>query len=155
MFEDSELSQPAEREQFLLLIDELGLSDRLTLRSNVPNAEMPYYYSIIGDSGGFLCCTSKVEGAPYAVLEAMSRRPVLTTDSDGVSTSVHHNYTGKFYVLGNIDHAVTEALELMKEPVLREQIRDQAKRHVEQRFQSAYLCDEFCRPASIDRVVNP
>ena len=64
----------------------------------------------------------------------MSRRPVLTTDSDGVSTSVHHNYTGKFYVLGNIDHAVTEALELMKEPVLREQIRDQAKRHVEQDF---------------------
>ena len=95
-------------------------------------------------------CAALPEGAPYAVLE----RPVLTTDSDGVSTSVHHNYTGKFYVLGNIDHAVTEALELMKEPVLREQIRDQAKRHVE-RFQSAYLCDEFCRPASIDRVVNP
>ena len=59
MFEDSELSQPAEREQFLLLIDELGLSDRLTLRSNVPNAEMPYYYSIIGDSGGFLSRTSR------------------------------------------------------------------------------------------------
>lgn len=135
MFEDPQLSQPVEREQFLSLIHELGLSDRLTLRSNVPNAEMPYYYSVIGDSGGFLCCTSKVEGAPYAVLEAMSCRcPVLTTDSDGVSTSVHHNLTGKFYVLGDVQHAVSEALELMRDSDLREQIRGNAMRHVQHNF---------------------
>ncbi|KZS48384.1 glycosyl transferase family 1 [Paenibacillus glucanolyticus] len=135
MFEDIQLSQPLEREQFLALIEELDLSERLTLRSNVPHAEMPYYYSVIGDSGGFLCCTSKVEGAPYSVLEAMSCRcPVLTTDSDGVSTSVFHNSTGKFYVLGDIQHAVAEALVLMNDRSLREQIRSHAKGHVEQNF---------------------
>jgi len=135
MFEDIELSHPTERAQFLSLIDELELSDRLSLRSNIPNADMPYYYSAIGDSGGFLCCTSKVEGAPYAVLEAMSCRcPVLTTDSDGVSTSVLHNLTGKFYKLGNVEHAVLEALELMNDAGLREQIRSQAMRHVQQNF---------------------
>lgn len=135
MFEDNQLSIPSEREQFHALIAELGLSDRLTIRANVPNAQMPYYYSIIGDSGGFLCSTSKVEGAPYAVLEAMSCRcPVLTTDSDGVSTSVYHNETGKFYVLGNIQHAVQEGLELMRNPGLREHIRTRAKNHVHESF---------------------
>ncbi|NMO95870.1 glycosyltransferase family 4 protein [Paenibacillus lemnae] len=135
MFEDNQLSQPAEREQFYQLIQELGLGDRLSIRSNVPNAEMPYYFSVIGDSGGFLCSTSKVEGAPYAILEAMSCRcPVLTTDSDGVSTSIFHNYTGKFYTLGNIENAVNEGLQLMQEQGLREQIRASAMSHVQQAF---------------------
>lgn len=135
MFEDNHLSVPAEREQFQQLIAELGLQNRLTVRANVPNGEMPYYFSVIGDSGGFLCSTSKVEGAPYAVLEAMSCRcPVLTTDSDGVSTSVYHNATGKFYTLGNIQHAVQEGLELMHNAALREQIRAGAMQHVQQAF---------------------
>ncbi|WP_376768255.1 glycosyltransferase [Paenibacillus alginolyticus] len=46
--------------------------------------------------GGSLYSTSKVEGAPYSILEAMSCRcPVLTSDSDGVSSAVIHNQTGK------------------------------------------------------------
>ncbi|GAB6930270.1 hypothetical protein JCM10914A_42530 [Paenibacillus sp. JCM 10914] len=135
MFEDIQLSQPQEREQFYTMIEELELSSVLTIRSNIPNADMPYYYSVIGDSGGLLCCTSKVEGAPYAVLEAMSCRcPVLTTNSDGVSTSVYHDATGKFYVLGDIQHAVNEALDMMFNHKQREIIRNTAKHHVEQNF---------------------
>ncbi|MFI2855860.1 glycosyltransferase family 4 protein [Paenibacillus sp. JSM ZJ436] len=146
MFEDPQLSIPSEREQFLQLIAELSLEKRLTLFSNVPNADMPYYYSVIGDSGGFLCSTSKVEGAPYGILEAMSCRcPVLTTDSDGVSTSVYHNVTGKFYTLGNIENAVHEGLGLMQDSVLREQIRTQAQGHVQQAFNPHIYAANFAQ----------
>lgn len=135
MFEDIQLSQPAEREQFHRLIQELKLGDRLTIYSNVPNAEMPYYFSVIGDSGGFMCSTSKVEGAPYAILEAMSCCcPVLTTDSDGVSTSIFHNVTGKYYPLGNVQHAVQEGLDFMFNQALREKIRAGAQSHVQRAF---------------------
>lgn len=135
MFEDHTLSFPEEREQFMQLIVKLGLSKHLTLRSNVPHHEMQHYFSAIGDSGGFLCSTSKVEGAPYAILEAMSCRcPVLTTNSDGVSNSVYHNVTGKYYHLGHVAHAVSEAVELMENTPLRELIRAGAQNHVRQNF---------------------
>lgn len=144
MFEDNHLGIPGEREQMYQLIHELGLGGRLTIRSNVPNAEMPYYFSIIGDSGGFVCSTSKVEGAPYAVLEAMSCRcPVLSTNSDGVSTSVYHNATGKYYELGNVGHAVQEGLELMQNACLRASIRDQAQAHVRNAFSPASYVSHF------------
>ncbi|MNN85230.1 UDP-D-galactose:(glucosyl)lipopolysaccharide-1,6-D-galactosyltransferase [compost metagenome] len=96
---------------------------------------MQAYFSAIGDSGGFLCSTSKVEGAPYAILEAMSCRcPVLTTNSDGVSSSIYHNITGKYYNLGDIEHAVSEAIELMENTVLRDHIRAGAQFHVQNNF---------------------
>ncbi|PZD93272.1 glycosyltransferase family 1 protein [Paenibacillus sambharensis] len=144
MFEDPNLAIPAEREQFVQLVDSLGLSQRLTIRTNVPHAEMQYYFSRVGDSGGFLCSTSKVEGAPYAVLEAMSCRcPVLSTNSDGVSTSIYHNQTGKFYRLGDIAHAVREARELMEDMLLRERIRAGAEQHVRQGFAPAAYGSHF------------
>lgn len=135
MFEDHTLSSAAEREQFMKLIGTLGIGSNLTLRSNVPHGEMQNYFSAIGDSGGFLCSTSKVEGAPYAILEAMSCRcPVLTTNSDGVSSSIYHNVTGKYYNLGDINHAVAEAVELMENAALREHVRAGAQYHVQNNF---------------------
>lgn len=144
MFEDYNLSSPGEREQFMELISKLNLSKHLVLRSNVPNVEMQHYFSVIGDSGGFLCSTSKVEGAPYAILEAMSCRcPVLTTNSDGVSSSIFHNKTGKYYYLGNISHAVQEARELMDNVALRESIRAGAQLHLQLNFNSELYCANF------------
>ena len=102
---------------------------------DVPNNEMANYFSMIGESGGFLCSTSKVEGAPYSLLEAMSCKcPVLTTDSDGVKSSIIHNQTGKYYTLGNVDEAVKEAKELIVDSQLREYIRINALQHVKINF---------------------
>ncbi|MCY9694366.1 glycosyltransferase family 4 protein [Paenibacillus alginolyticus] len=144
MFEDHHLSVPEERVQFLELVEQLQLKQHLTLRSNVQHAQMPSYYSMIGDSGGFLCSTSKVEGAPYAVLEAMSCRcPVLTTHSDGVSSSICHNVTGKYYHQGDIAGAVEEAKELMGNQELRESIRSHAKFHLQHNFSADAYCRHF------------
>lgn len=144
MFEDNNLAIPHEREEFMQMLDHLNLRHRLTLRSNVPNGEMPSYLSMIGDSGGFLCSTSKVEGAPLAILEAMSCRcPVLTTNSDGVSTSIVHNVTGKSYRQGDISEAVHEALELFSNFRLRENIKNAAQQRLKTAFNSDLYCREF------------
>ncbi|MFJ5760216.1 glycosyltransferase family 4 protein [Neobacillus sp. NPDC093182] len=135
MFEDPTISSPMERKEFENLIQQLNLKRNLTIHSNVPNSKMADYFSMIGDSGGFLCSTSKVEGAPLSLLEAMSCKcPVLTTDSDGVRSSIVPNQTGKYYTLGNIEEAVIQAKELMTNKTLREQIRSHAQEYVKKHF---------------------
>lgn len=144
MFEDPTLSTPQERVAFQQLIHQLNLQQSLTIHSNVPHDKMSEYFSIIGESGGFLCSTSKVEGAPYALLEAISCRcPVLTTDSDGVRSSIIHNETGLYYTLGNISEAVKEAEKLMKNQKLRESIRTNALLHLKENFSPERYCNHF------------
>ena len=144
MFEDHTLSLPSERQKFQKLIHDLNLRSNLTILSNIPHEQMANYFSIIGDSGGFLCSTSKVEGFGYAIIEAMSCRcPVLTTDSDGVKHSIIHNQTGKYYSLGNINQAVNEAIGLMTNTSLREQIRLNAVQHVKVHFDPEKYSENF------------
>jgi glycosyltransferase involved in cell wall biosynthesis len=144
MFEDPSLAQLGEREAFEQLTADLELQNHLVLRSNVPHSQMSGYFSMIGDSGGLLCAPSKAEGAPYAVIEAMSCRcPVLTTDSDGVRSAIIHNVTGKYFEHGDIDGAVREALELMRNQELRERICHQAQKHVEENFTVEEYCQNF------------
>lgn len=141
MFEDPNLSIPDEREQFVKVVEDLQLGPRLTLHSNVPNAEMQYYYSAIGDSGGFMCSTSKVEGGPLSVLEAMSCRcPVLATNSDGVALTIRHNVTGKNYMLGNVYQAAIEGLNLIYDLELRESIRNSALHLLKTEFNPHVYC---------------
>ncbi|CAN7578472.1 glycosyltransferase [Peribacillus frigoritolerans] len=135
MFEDPTLSKPEERDKFQEMRKRLNIEKNLTIHANVPNTEMSSYFSKIGDSGGFLCITSKVEGAPYAPLEAMSSHcPVLTTHCEGTETMVIHNDTGKYYNIGQIEDAFNQAKELMTNTTLREKIIQQALTHVQTNF---------------------
>ncbi|AWB45822.1 glycosyl transferase family 1 [Paenibacillus sp. CAA11] len=144
MFEDSNLSIASEREKFVELTKRLGLEQRLKLLANVPNHDMRAFYSLVGDSGGFLCSTSKVEGAPLSVLEAMSCRcPVLATNSDGTASTIIHNVTGKNYVQGDMVQAVREARELMQNAKLRSRIRGRAQAHVREGFNLDVYCHHF------------
>ncbi|MBP1080950.1 glycosyltransferase involved in cell wall biosynthesis, partial [Bacillus capparidis] len=135
MFEDPSFSTPKDREEFFQLIGRLNLIDNITVFANAPHQSMAEYFSIIGDSGGFLCSTSRVEGAPYSILEAISCRcPVLTTDSDGVRSSIIHNQTGKYYTIGNIPEALQQAKELIENQPLREHIISTAIIHLKSNF---------------------
>jgi glycosyltransferase involved in cell wall biosynthesis len=155
MFEDPSLSDPKEREEFYQLVNQLNIKNNLTILENIPQKQMAEYFSKIGDSGGFLCSTSKVEGAPYSVLEAMSCRcPVLTTDSDGVRSSVLHNQTGKYYTIGNIAEALQQAKELMENQQLRESIRAGAFTHVKTNFSPERYSENFANML-ISLGVNP
>ena len=155
MFCDPTIGDPKERVEFEQLVKEFNSEvksnmkngveqEAITLHLNVPNSQMADHFSLIGDSGGFLCSTSKVEGAPYSLLEAMSCKcPVLTTDSDGVRSSIIHNYTGKYYTLGNIQEGVNQAIELMTNHRLRESIRLNSLDHVKHHFSPDLYCRHF------------
>ncbi|MEK8131252.1 glycosyltransferase family 4 protein [Paenibacillus filicis] len=135
MCEDAELSEQSERADFRQLVHQYGLGGNLKLFSNVPHSKMAAYFSIIGDSGGMLCSTSKTEGAPYSLLEAMSCRcPIVSSDTDGVFQSILHNRTGKYYRLGNPEHAAEQITKLLKNRSLRERIRTTALEHVQTNF---------------------
>lgn len=136
MFIDNTLTNPAEIKKFKEVIDNLQLNNDLNkIYNNVPHQEMAKYYSMIGDSGGFLCSTSKVEGFGYAVVEAMSCRcPVLTSDSDGIKSFVFHNNTGKIYPQNNIQKAVEEAKSLLANKSLREKICLNAQQYIQTHF---------------------
>ncbi|WP_338776610.1 glycosyltransferase family 4 protein [Metabacillus sp. FJAT-52054] len=144
MFEDHTLSAPEERAQFDALRNMLGLESKLTVLSNIPNQEMTEYFSRMADSGGFLCSTSKVEGFGYAIVEAMSCGcPVLSTNSDGVQSSIIHNVTGKFYTLGNIHEACLEGLELIQNKETRARIQASALAHIKEHFSNQKYSQSF------------
>lgn len=143
LFEDSNLSTDSERLRFQETLMRLGLHERIEVFSNVPHDEMPYYFSVIGESGGFLLSTSMVEGFGYAVGEAISCLcPVLSTDSDGVRHFIHHDQTGKFYALGEIDQAVREGLELLRGDH-RAQMRAKGRTLMESSFSPAAYAAHF------------
>lgn len=144
MFEDNTLGEKSERILFQKMIDELGLRNNLTIYANQPHHMMAKFFSIIGDSGGFLCSTSKVEGFGYAVLESMiCRCPVLSTDSDGVRSFITHNITGKYFEFGNISNAVREGKELMLDKGLREKIINNGVNHIEEYFSKKKYAENF------------
>ncbi|MHA0857274.1 glycosyltransferase family 4 protein [Paenibacillus sp. CMAA1364] len=150
MFEDATLFDADEKMDFEKSPHRQEVSSHLIRYSNVPHEQMADYFSIIGDSGGFLCSTSITEGFGYAVAEAMlSRCPVLSTDSDGIRRFLFHNRTGKMYQQGNIDQAVEEAEQLMLNLSLRKAIRRRSQSHIRQQFSTFRYCNNFLDMATV------
>lgn len=144
IFEDPTLSMPQERNRFDLMVRDLKLEKNLHILTNIPHEKMAHYFSLIGESGGLLCSTSITESFGYAIVEAMSCRcPVLSTRSDGVSNSIIHNQTGKYYNIGHIDEAVRESIELMSNQALRSQIITSALQHIKKEFNTETYCINF------------
>ncbi|AJS57465.1 glycosyltransferase family 4 protein [Paenibacillus sp. IHBB 10380] len=144
MFQDANLFDERDRDEFTIMVQQLHLDSVIGYFSNIPHHEMPRYYSMVGDSGGFLLSTSILEGFGYAVAEAMSCKcPVLSTDSDGVRSFITHNTTGKFYPRGNITKAVEEGIEIMRNKPLRHLIRTQGQKHIASHFSPEQYVTSF------------
>lgn len=143
MFEDANIYEADERAQFEAVVRKLGLVNRLSVRSNVPHSEMPLYLSAISDSGGMLISTSNVESFGYAASEALSCRcPVLTTDSEGIRSSIIHNVTGKFFLSGTPNEAIHEAVELIENRTLRNSIIAQGEQFIRTTYSpQRYIAD--------------
>ncbi len=135
IFTDDNLGDPQEKIQFKRMLNKLGLKDKVTQYSNIPHNKMAYYYSRIGNSGGLLLSTSRVEGFGYAIVEAMSCMcPVITTDSDGIKSFIFHNITGKLIKKNIVENGKLQAIELLNNPTLKEQLRINAQNFVKENF---------------------
>lgn len=144
MFQDPALATETERQAFHSALRRTGMQDRLIVNTQIPNKTMPFYYSRVADSGGFLLSTSITEGFGYAVAEAMlCSCPVLSTDSDGVRSFIVHNVTGKFYPLGNIEAGAREGLELMNNLPLRSALAAGGRSSLSSRFTPELYAQSF------------
>jgi glycosyltransferase involved in cell wall biosynthesis len=144
MFTDPSIYWEQDKREFEHLVHSHGLASCLTKYENIPHAQMKDYLSMVGDSGGFLCSTSILEGFGYAVAEAMlCRCPVLSSRSDGVDMFIRHNDTGKFYHATQVAEAVSQGLEYLRNGALREQIRNNGQRHIMKAFSTNAYVQHF------------
>ncbi|XXM71193.1 glycosyltransferase family 4 protein [Lysinibacillus sphaericus] len=144
MFTDDNLGNPKEKARFNHMLDILGLRNKVIQYSNIPHNQMAHYYSRIGNSGGFLLSTSKVEGFGYAIVEAMSCMcPVITTDSDGVKSFVFHNKTGKLINNNIVENGKTQAIELLNNPELKANLRRNGRKFIEENFSLQHYSQNF------------
>jgi glycosyltransferase involved in cell wall biosynthesis len=144
MFIDPTLTSKNQQLRFDRMVNSMSLSSHLTVYHSVSNDKMATHYSEIGDSGGFLCSTSKVEGFGYSLVEAMSCRcPVLTTDSDGVKSIVVDGLSGLYYSQGQITEAVRNGERLLNKTVFRTKMLENAVNHVKTTFSPERYANEF------------
>jgi glycosyltransferase involved in cell wall biosynthesis len=143
LFEDPNIYEEGERRAFEQVLSQ---QNHLNVKrfSNVPHHEMPTYYSMIGDSGGFLCSTSIQEGFGYALLEAMSCRcPVLSSDSGGPRNFIIPEVTGKMYPVLDPAKGIQQGTELLSNSKLREKSRNKARAYVVSHFSPDIYCKHF------------
>ncbi|THF73370.1 glycosyltransferase family 4 protein [Cohnella fermenti] len=146
MFSDPWLAEPGEQEKLDVRLETLGISRRVFQVHHIAHVRMPDFYSVIGDSGGVLCMTSKAEGAPYTALEALSCRcPVVTSDSDGVRSALIDGKTALYYDHGDLEGARDQVVRLMTSGKLRESLIKQGERHIRDHFTLQSYADRFVR----------
>jgi glycosyltransferase involved in cell wall biosynthesis len=146
LFEDVNLYEAGEREAFEAMLAGYAFGERLVRHTNIPHAAMAEMYSTIGDSGGFLCSTSLNEGFGYALLEAMSCRcPVLASDSDGPRSFIVPGKTGMMYQAGEEEVGIRKGIELLTNSKMREKIRSQGQKHIQEHFSLEVYAENFMR----------
>ena len=96
------------REQLNKQVEELGLTDSVIFEGN--QSDVAHYLQL----SDVYCCTSKVEGLPISVLEAMAcGLPIISTPAGGVVDIVKDGENG-FIVNSNDRIIATKMIELAK-----------------------------------------
>lgn len=102
-------------------IDSSDVADRVSIIADNPDAA-----NALRDYG-ILLLTSRYEGMPLCVLEAMrSGLAVVTSDVCGMSELVRHNETGFLYDLGNVGQAA-EFVDALNDSQLRDEFAQNAR----------------------------
>lgn len=122
----------------------LGLGGRVRLVGSVPNAEVAAYYQA---SDVFLFPTLRMEGIPFAVLEAMaSALPVIASESGGVSEAVGD--AGFLVPPGDIAALKAGMLRLLGDPHLGRRTGEEARERVKRVYAKEVVLgqvEEACR----------
>lgn len=124
--------------------EELGISERLDFRGQIPRDEIPRYFAACD----VFVLASRGEAAGNVILEAMAAgRPVVTTDAGGPGEYVRNGATG-FVVPVEDDNAFSERLaRLLDDPDLQDRmgaagrevaVREHAYSRIVRGFVNAY-----------------
>ena len=108
--------------QLQSLIDENGMSDRITLRGNVSDL-----HSRIANAGLFVM-TSEFEGLSNALLEAMMLGlPCISTDYPGADELIRHRENGILVPRGDTERLCEAIRQILTDADIREKLSKQAR----------------------------
>ena len=135
---DSELEQ-TEFERLERLRADLGISDLVTFLGAKDQDTLAYYYS----AAEMVVMPSHYESFGMVALEAMAcGTPVIGSDVGGLSFSIENGFNG--YLVPGRDHdaLANKIAMLLKHPLLRDQLGEQAIRWTE-RYDWTHITDEI------------
>jgi glycosyltransferase involved in cell wall biosynthesis len=125
----------------------LKLTDVVTFHDVVEDV-LPFYRN-----ADIYALTSDFEGTPNVAMEAMAcGLPIVSTAVGGAVELVEHGETGFLVPPGNDDEFVECMDRLIDSPVLRQQLGQQAAKHIQQ-FHSVERLPQYLASA-YDRVLN-
>jgi glycosyltransferase involved in cell wall biosynthesis len=140
---DGPLKQELER-----LVESLNISNHIVFTG---------FREDISDLLGFMdvfVLPSQSEGLPRSVMEAMaSGKPVIATDTGGVSDAVVHGKTGYLFEIGDVEALTNRIIELIENDGLRLKMSIEARRIAKERFDGQRLVDETM--TLYKNIVNP
>jgi colanic acid/amylovoran biosynthesis glycosyltransferase len=129
-----------ERTSLEKLIHDLGLRQNVTLLGHIPRTKLAMYYEICN----LVVLTSKSEGVPLALMEAMAHgRTVLAPSITGIPELVVDGVTGFLYQPGSIEDFVAKIETINNSRSALRSIQYRARRHVLENFNRATNLAEF------------
>ncbi len=101
------------------LVSELEISGRVFFTGTLPHEDLPPFY----DAAQAFVITSRMEGQPKAVLEAMaSGKPIIATDVPGLRTLARNGKNGILVPLDDIKSLVEAMAMILRHPDMRKRM---------------------------------
>ncbi len=120
-----------ERRKLDLLIGELGIGDIVTLVGHVPHSEISDFY----ENADLIVLTSRSEGIPLVLMEAMARKKVVLAPAiTGIPELVIDGKNGFLYQPGSLEDFVWHAMEICESLRTLDMVRGNAREHVRVHF---------------------
>lgn len=135
------LGDGSEREALVRRVDELKIRERVIFHGKVMPHEMPQYYS---KANVVVFPSICFENSPYVIREAMAAgRPVVGSDTGGVSEMVEESKTGFIVPIGNSEKIAERVNRLLSDKDYVIQLGKAARSKVEREFGVGYHMDRI------------
>tara|TARA_B100000575_G_scaffold121034_2_gene96349 strand:+ start:3604 stop:4767 length:1164 start_codon:yes stop_codon:yes gene_type:complete len=119
---------------------DLGTDDKVTFHGRVDDDELNRAYS---SADIYLIPTTRYEGLPLALLEAMSHGiPTISSEIGGNSDVITHNHDGIFIKPGNLPELISSIRRLGNDREERKRISQAARATTERRFDKERMVAE-------------
>lgn len=120
----------------------LGITDQIDIYEQIPLQQLAQLYR----KAALFVLSSNEEGFGLVILEAMaSGVPVVSTDCGGPATTVINGQTGYLTPVGDAAALAAAIADLLANPVQRQQMGQNGRQVIEQRFSRAVTGQAFLR----------
>lgn len=130
----------AQRAPLANLISDLGLEREISLLGHVPREQLPALYA----QADVVVLTSKSEGVPITLMEAMSmKQVVLAPDITGIPELVVDGKTGFLYSHNSMEHFLLQLHRIFRARTSLDSVRQSARNQVLRYFNGPVNLQDF------------